>query len=85
MTWTYLSLQGPCLRIFVDMVFWKTVPSLLRRVRWFNLVVLTVTPALALYGLRHTPLRSYTLAWAVLYYVISMLGERPGRMHFFHA
>ncbi|RPD54353.1 hypothetical protein L227DRAFT_511857 [Lentinus tigrinus ALCF2SS1-6] len=48
--------------------------TFLHRIRWFNLAVLTITPAIGLHGLRSTPLRSYTLAWAAMYYVISMLG-----------
>ncbi|RPD69253.1 hypothetical protein L226DRAFT_539930 [Lentinus tigrinus ALCF2SS1-7] len=52
--------------------------TFLHRIRWFNLAVLTITPAIGLHGLRSTPLRSYTLAWAAMYYVISMLGITAG-------
>ena len=52
----------------------KELPRLLARVRWFNLAVLTITPAIGLYGLRTTPLRLQTLLWSIAYYVTTMLG-----------
>ena len=52
----------------------KDLWALLHRVRWFNLAVLTITPALGVYGAFTTPLRTPTLLWSVAYYVISMLG-----------
>ncbi|KAI8984934.1 fatty acid desaturase-domain-containing protein [Trametes punicea] len=52
--------------------------SLLSRVRWFNLAVLTITPALWLYGMRTTPLRAPTLLWSMVYYAITMLGITAG-------
>ena len=47
----------------------------IKRIRWFNLVILLITPALGLYGLLTIPLYSKTLAFSVLCYIISMLGE----------
>lgn len=43
-------------------------------VRWFNLAILTVTPAIAVYGLVLAPRLRGTVTFAVLYYVFSMLG-----------
>ncbi|RPD74608.1 hypothetical protein L226DRAFT_78784 [Lentinus tigrinus ALCF2SS1-7] len=56
----------------------KKLFGFLPRVRWFNLGVLTITPAIGLYGLRTAPLRAQTLLWSILYYVISMLGITAG-------
>lgn len=44
-------------------------------VRWFNVSVLTLTPAIAGYGLLVAPVYCKTAVFAVLYYVFSMLGE----------
>ena len=55
----------------------KDLCALLVRVRWFNLAILTITPAVGLYGSFTTPLRAPTLLWAAAYYVISMLGTPP--------
>lgn len=52
----------------------KDLYTLLGRVRWFNLAILTITPAVGLFGSFTTPLRTPTLLWAAAYYVISMLG-----------
>ncbi|KAI0773705.1 hypothetical protein C8Q74DRAFT_776181 [Fomes fomentarius] len=57
---------------------WKQLHGLLGRVRWFNLAILTITPAIGVYGLRTTPLRASTLLWSIAYYVISMLGITAG-------
>lgn len=53
---------------------WNQLRGLLSRVRWFNLAILTITPAIGVYGSRTTPLRASTLLWSIAYYVISMLG-----------
>ena len=53
----------------------KKLVGMLRRVRWFNLAILTVTPAVGLYGTRTTALQTQTLLWSIAYYVISMLGK----------
>ncbi|KAI0366213.1 hypothetical protein BV20DRAFT_1002769 [Pilatotrama ljubarskyi] len=57
---------------------WNSAKSLLGRVRWFNLAVLTMTPVLWLYGARTTPLRMETLLWSMAYYVITMIGITAG-------
>jgi stearoyl-CoA desaturase (delta-9 desaturase) len=44
-------------------------------VRWFNLLVLTITPAIALYGFTNLSLKKETVIFSVLYYIFSMLGE----------
>ncbi|KAI0766183.1 fatty acid desaturase-domain-containing protein [Trametes elegans] len=53
---------------------WKIVRSLLGRVRWFNLAVLTATPALWFRGARTTSLCPATLLWSTVCYAISMIG-----------
>jgi stearoyl-CoA desaturase (Delta-9 desaturase) len=52
----------------------KSFPPIIG-VRWFNVSVLTITPLVAAYGLRVAPLHRGTVAFAMLYYVFSMLGE----------
>ena len=44
-------------------------------IRWFNLSVLVITPALSLYGLFRVPFLTSTVVWAALYYIFSMLGK----------
>ncbi len=53
----------------------RDVRSWLARVRWFNLAILTITPAIGVYGAYTTRLRLETLIWSVAFYVISMLGK----------
>jgi len=43
-------------------------------IRWFNLAVLVVTPAVALYGLLRVPILTKTAISAVCYYIYTMLG-----------
>lgn len=50
--------------------------------RWFNLVVLILTPLLAAYGLVFMRVRHETVLFSIAYYVFSMLGE--GHRFFFH-
>ncbi|TBU50571.1 hypothetical protein BD309DRAFT_1040357 [Dichomitus squalens] len=50
------------------------VCNILGRLRWFNLAILTITPAVGLYGIYTTRLRWETLLWATACYVLSMLG-----------
>ncbi|CDO74196.1 hypothetical protein BN946_scf185043.g248 [Trametes cinnabarina] len=57
---------------------WDGTKALLPRVRWFNLTVLTVTPAIWLYGACTTTLRGSTLIWSIVYYAITMLGITAG-------
>lgn len=44
-------------------------------IRWFNLTVLTLTPLVAFCGLWTVKVRRDTGAFAVVYYIFSMLGE----------
>lgn len=44
-------------------------------IRWFNLGVLVITPALSLYGLFQAPILMRTVVWTALYYIFSMLGK----------
>ena len=46
-----------------------------RGVRWFNVVVLTLTPLIAGYGIIGVVLSRETVLFSVAYYVFSMLGE----------
>ncbi|KAI9063502.1 hypothetical protein FKP32DRAFT_724097 [Trametes sanguinea] len=57
---------------------WTEAMAPLGRVRWFNLAVLTVTPAIWAYGACTTPLRLPTLYWSAAYYAITMLGITAG-------
>jgi stearoyl-CoA desaturase (delta-9 desaturase) len=45
-------------------------------IRWFNLAILVITPAIAGYGLLLLPRQRATMFFAALYYVFSMLGEK---------
>ncbi|RDB26731.1 Acyl-CoA desaturase [Hypsizygus marmoreus] len=47
-------------------------------VRWFNILVLTGTPAIAGYGIWSIPRSRETIIFAVAYYVFSMLGITAG-------
>lgn len=54
------------------------VPSVLHyasRIRWFNLMILTVTPILGVYGMFNTPLQWQTLLWSIFMGFITNLGE----------
>jgi len=42
---------------------------------WGNAAVLTITPAIAFYGLNSVQWRWETASFAVFYYVFTMLGE----------
>ncbi|KAI0643629.1 hypothetical protein C8Q79DRAFT_1012205 [Trametes meyenii] len=57
---------------------WRNWKSSLKRVRWFNVAVLTITPGIWLYGIYTTPLRRETLLWSTLYYAFSMIGITAG-------
>ncbi|TBU27702.1 hypothetical protein BD311DRAFT_788980 [Dichomitus squalens] len=54
------------------------VCNILGRLRWFNLAILTITPAVGLYGIYTTRLRWETLLWSTACYVLSMLGITAG-------
>jgi len=48
---------------------------LIQRIRWFNLAVLTITPAIGAYGVWAVKAQRDTVAFAIAYYVFSMLGK----------
>ncbi|EIW75726.1 delta 9-fatty acid desaturase protein [Coniophora puteana RWD-64-598 SS2] len=47
-------------------------------VKWFNLGVLVITPALSIYGLLTVPILTTTVVATALYYVFSMIGITAG-------
>ncbi|KAF5339781.1 hypothetical protein D9611_009195 [Ephemerocybe angulata] len=47
-------------------------------IRWFNVFILTATPAVAIYGLLTKPCRRDTLLFSAAYYVFTMLGITAG-------
>jgi len=44
-------------------------------VRWFNLLVLVLTPALAFYGFMTVSLSKETVLFSLSYYIFSMIGD----------
>lgn len=56
--------------------------NILSQIRWFNLIVVTLGPALSIYGFCTTELRKETLAFTLLGYVINMFGESSRNMIF---
>ncbi|THH19425.1 hypothetical protein EUX98_g8780 [Antrodiella citrinella] len=56
--------------------------SLLGRVKWVNLIALTATPLVALYGALTTQLQVMTMVWSISLYVFAMLGVTAGLYHF---
>ncbi|KNZ75891.1 Acyl-CoA desaturase [Termitomyces sp. J132] len=50
------------------------IPAI-RGVRWFNVAILTITPAIAAYGLWCSPRNYATIMFAFAYYLFSMLGD----------
>ncbi|KAF8436257.1 hypothetical protein L210DRAFT_3762346 [Boletus edulis BED1] len=57
--------------------FTKGFPSI-AGVKWFNLSVLVITPALSLYGLFRVPILSKSVVWSAVYYIFSMVGITAG-------
>ena len=51
---------------------------LLQRLDWIHVPLLTITPALAIYGLLTVPIRWQTAVWSVLYYFMTGLGITAG-------
>jgi len=51
---------------------------LLKRLHWVHVVILSITPLLALYGFFTTPILPKTLAFAIVYYVFSGIGITAG-------
>jgi len=52
----------------------KGFPAM-KGVRWFNVAVLTITPAIALYGILHASVRRETILFSAAYYIFTMLGK----------
>ncbi|KZV81110.1 delta 9-fatty acid desaturase [Exidia glandulosa HHB12029] len=55
-----------------------TLSTLYREINWLSLGILTVSPALAIYGLRTTHLSRQTTIWSIVYYFITGLGITAG-------
>ena len=51
-----------------------TMGNLLQNIQWISLLVLTITPSLAIYGALTVPLQWKTAVWSVVYYFITGLG-----------
>ena len=49
--------------------------SVMEQIKWVNLLALTVTPLVGLYGAYNTPLQTKTLLWSIFLYTFAMLGE----------
>lgn len=47
----------------------------IKGVRWFNVAVLTITPAIALYGILYASARRETVLFSAAYYIFTMLGK----------
>lgn len=52
-----------------------TLGNLFQNLQWLTVAILTITPAIALWGMFHVKLRWETAVWSVLYYFITGLGE----------
>ncbi|KAJ1804670.1 stearoyl-CoA 9-desaturase, partial [Coemansia sp. RSA 2599] len=52
--------------------------SLLEKIHWVHVILLSTTPLIALYGIFTTSLSLKTLIWGVAYYVFSGLGITAG-------
>ena len=64
----YLSLKDPRLLL--------SYPPWMRRIIWFNLLTVTLTPLFSLYGILSTPLNTMTLFFSVTYYIWNMIGAQ---------
>lgn len=56
----------------------KTAGNIARyasRIRWFNLMILTLTPIFGVYGLFTTPLQWKTFVFSLVMYLTTNLGE----------
>jgi stearoyl-CoA desaturase (delta-9 desaturase) len=56
------------------MSFLASLPQSFSRIRWFNLAVLALTPAFAIYGAFTTKLTYETALLSAFYYFVTMLG-----------
>ena len=52
----------------------KGFPAI-KGVRWFNVAVLTITPAIGLYGVFHASARRETIIFSAAYFIFTMLGK----------
>ncbi|KAI0070752.1 delta 9-fatty acid desaturase [Panus rudis PR-1116 ss-1] len=55
-----------------------TIHNVLQNINWISFLVLTVTPAIAIYGAFHVKLTWQTALWSVIYYFITGLGITAG-------
>ncbi|RCH99719.1 hypothetical protein CU097_013672 [Rhizopus azygosporus] len=55
-----------------------TLRNFTKHVNWFQTILLTSTPLLAIYSALHTPLQTKTFYWSILYYFITALGITAG-------
>lgn len=53
-------------------ITWQT---LLSEIKWLDFSILTITPAIALWGIFNVNLRWETAVWSVIYYFITGLGK----------
>lgn len=53
-------------------ITWQTLSS---EIKWLDLSILTITPAIALWGILNVSLRWETAVWSVIYYFITGLGK----------
>jgi stearoyl-CoA desaturase (delta-9 desaturase) len=60
---------------YLPPITWST---LLQNIQWISFLALTVTPALAIYGVFTTERDWRTVAWAITYYFITGLGITAG-------
>ncbi|EPS98351.1 hypothetical protein FOMPIDRAFT_1061396 [Fomitopsis schrenkii] len=56
-------------------ITWQTLSS---EIKWLDLSILTITPAIALWGILNVSLRWETAVWSVIYYFITGLGITAG-------
>jgi hypothetical protein len=47
----------------------------IERIIWFNLLVVTITPILSLYGLLTTRVNYSTVVFCISYYIFNMIGK----------
>lgn len=55
-----------------------TWSNLIRNIQWISLLAITVTPAVAVYGVFTTPAHQKTIIWSIVYYYITGLGITAG-------
>jgi len=50
------------------------------QIRWFNVAILTITPAVTAYGLWAVEARRGIVGFSIVYYIFSMLGEHRNHL-----